>query len=135
MRIKFLGCFFFSVDIFEQNSPIFGSKLCTALCRLFFKVSEMTCIHLRVPRIVYFKVGLHWASASTLRQHCDDASDTAVIENNGVTSEWVATLFWSDSNENRIASVVAVLTLMLGVNGALRFSLCMYFQLLLCYIT
>ena len=96
MTIKFLGCFF-SVDIFEQNSPIFESKLCTTLWRLCFKVSEMTWIHLRDPRIVYFRAHLHQASASMLRQLCDDARNTVLTENNGVTSKWVATPFWSDS--------------------------------------
>ena len=31
---------------------------------------------------------LHQASASTLRQLCDDASDSVLIENNGVTQNW-----------------------------------------------
>ena len=31
---------------------------------------------------------LHQASVSTLRQLCDDATDNAVIENNGVTPDW-----------------------------------------------
>ena len=30
---------------------------------------------------------LHQASSSTLRQLCDDASDTVLIENNGVAQE------------------------------------------------
>ena len=58
-------------------------------------------------------------SESTLRQLCDEASDTVLIENSGVTRKWVATPFLSDSiafNENRITSVIAVFTLMLGVN-------------------
>ena len=42
-------------------------------------------------------------------QHCNDASNAAVIENNGVTLEWVFNSFSSDSivfNENGIASVI-----------------------------
>ena len=37
---------------------------------------------------------------------CDDASDTVLIENNGVTRKWVATPFWIDSivfSKNNIA--------------------------------
>ena len=63
---------------------------------------------------------LHQASAPTLRQLCDDACDSVLIENNGVAPEWVCNPFSSDStvfNENRIASVIAELTLTLGVNG------------------
>ena len=54
------------------------------------------------------------------RQHCDDDCDSVLIENNGVTPEWVCNPFSSDStvfNENRIAIVIAVLTLTLGVKG------------------
>ena len=46
------------------------------------------------------------------RQRCNEASDTALIENNGVTPKWVATPFWSDSivfNENSITSIIAEL--------------------------
>ena len=42
------------------------------------------------------------------------------IEANGVSSKWVANPIWTNSivfNENRIASVIATFTLMLGVNG------------------
>ena len=55
---------------------------------------------------------LHWASASILWQCYDDASNTALIENNGVTQKWVSTPFWGDSivfNENSIANVTAAL--------------------------
>ena len=34
---------------------------------------------------------LHQASASTLRQLCNDATGSVLIENNGVTPEWAAT--------------------------------------------
>ena len=40
------------------------------------------------------KARLHQAPASTLRQPGDDASDTVLIENNGVTRKWVATPIW-----------------------------------------
>ena len=57
------------------------------------------------------KVRLHQASSSTMVQLCDDdASNTVLIENNGVTWKWVTTPNRSDSfvfNENRIASVIA----------------------------
>ena len=56
----------------------------------------------------------------------DDARDTVLIENNGVTPKWVATPFWSDSivfSENSITSVMGELsqqlTLTLSVNGPL----------------
>ena len=58
-----------------------------------------------------------FTSVSTLRQLCNDA--TGLIENNGAARKWVASLFWSDSivfKENSIPSVIAALTLMLGVN-------------------
>ena len=59
---------------------------------------------------------LHQASASTLRQLCDDASDTALVENNGVTPDLGCNPFWSNSiGFNQ--SLVAALTLTLGVNG------------------
>ena len=54
------------------------------------------------------------------RQRFDDACDSVLIENNGVTPESVCNPFQSDStvfNENRIASVIEALMLMLGVNG------------------
>ena len=68
------------------------------------------CLH---GIVTGFRVCLHQALASTLRQLCGDASDTVLIENNEVTRKWVATPFWSDSivfNENRIASVIAELS-------------------------
>ena len=54
-----------------------------------------------------FRAHLHQASASTLQQLCNDASESVV--NNGVSWKWVATPFWSDPvvfNENRIASII-----------------------------
>ena len=39
-----------------------------------------------------FRARLHQASVSTLRQLCDDASDTVLIENNGVVKNGVATV-------------------------------------------
>ena len=52
---------------------------------------------------------LHQALASTLRQLCNDASNSVLSENNGVAWKWVATLFWSDCivfNENSITSII-----------------------------
>ena len=63
---------------------------------------------------------LHQASASMLQQLCDDAYNSVVNENNGVTPELDCNRFSNDStdfNENKIASVTAALTLTLGVNG------------------
>ena len=62
------------------------------------------------------KACLHQASTSMLR----DATDSVLIGNSGVACKWVATPFWSDSiifNENGIVSIIAALTLMLGING------------------
>ena len=53
---------------------------------------------------------LHRVSVSTLRPLCDDASYSVLIENNGVTEKWIATILWSNTivfNENIIASVMA----------------------------
>ena len=66
------------------------------------------------------RVRLHRASASTLLQLCDDASNTVLIANNGVAAEWGCNPFSSNSivfNENSIASVITEMTLMLVVNG------------------
>ena len=62
----------------------------------------------RVRSFFCFRVRLHQASASTLRELCEDTSNRILIESNGVTQEWAATHF-QDSivfNENRIASVI-----------------------------
>ena len=53
-----------------------------------------------------------FTSELTLRQLCDDASDTILIENIGGAPEWSCNPFSSDSivfNENSIASVIAEL--------------------------
>ena len=42
---------------------------------------------------------LHQASASTLRQLCNDACNSVLIENNGVAPEWGCNLFSSDSTD------------------------------------
>ena len=52
-------------------------------------------------------------SESTLPQLCNDASDTAVIENNGVLQNGIATLFLGDSivfSENSIVGVIPELS-------------------------
>ena len=64
----------------------------------------------------------HPAAASMLRQRCDDASSTVLIENSQITWKWVAAPIWRYSivfNENSIASIIAALTLTLGVNESL----------------
>ena len=56
------------------------------------------------------------------RQRCDEACNSVLIENNGVTQESVATPFWSDSivfSENSIAIIRVVTALTLGVNKPL----------------
>ena len=60
-----------------------------------------------------FRARLYQASASTLRQHYDDACDSVLIDNNGDAQEWSCNLFSSDSivfNENRTARVIADLS-------------------------
>ena len=55
-----------------------------------------------------------------LRQYWDDASDTALIEHNGVAQEWGCNPFWSGStvfNQSSIAIIIAVLTFTLTVKG------------------
>ena len=47
----------------------------------------------RVRRFFCFRVRLHRASASTLREPRDDTSNCILIESNGVTQEWAATHF------------------------------------------
>ena len=62
----------------------------------------------------YFKASLGHVYARRRRQRCYDACDSVLIENNGVDREWVWNPFLSDStvfNENRIASIIAALTL------------------------
>ena len=41
-----------------------------------------------IKRNMMVRARLYWASASMLRQCCDDASDTGLIENNGVFPKW-----------------------------------------------
>ena len=48
-----------------------------------------------VHAIIRLRVRLHWASALMLRQLCDDATDSVLIENNGDVWKWVATPLWS----------------------------------------
>ena len=72
---------------------------------------------------IFVRAGLHQASSSMLRQLSDDASDSVLIESNGITPELGCNPFSSNSivfNENRIASVIAQLLLTLGVNEALH---------------
>ena len=59
------------------------------------------------------RIRLHQVPMSTMRQYCDDTSDTALIENNEVAPDWDCYSFWSDSivfNESSIANVIAALS-------------------------
>ena len=72
---------------------------------------------------IVIRARLHQVSESMLRQIVHDASDTVLIENNGVAWKWVAPLFWSNSivfNETSITSIITTLMLTLGVNGPFR---------------
>ena len=51
-----------------------------------------------------------------LRQLCDNACESVLSENNGFAQKWSEYIVFI---QKRIASVVAVVTLMLGVNGPL----------------
>ena len=78
--------------------------------------------HKSTTRNINLRARLHQASPSTLRQLCDDACDSVVIEINGIAPEWVCNPFSSDPtvfHENRIVSVIAALKLTLGINGPL----------------
>ena len=72
---------------------------------------------------------LHQVSASTLRQRCDDASDTVLMENNGVAPEWGCNQSLRDITVLCNCRVVAMLMLTLGVNGPLEFESRNYFHL------
>ena len=73
----------------------------------------------------WVRAGLHQSSASMLRQLCDDARDTVLIENKEVAPDWGCNLFLSNSiifNENNITSGIVELShhwLTLGVNRPL----------------
>ena len=91
--------------------PCWRSYLTTWVhCLTGCTCSINTTVSLSVTRL---RARLHQASASTLRQRCDDACDSVLIEINGVTWKWVANPIWSNSvdfNENRIASIIAALS-------------------------
>ena len=78
----------------DINVNLIKDKSVARLMRLRNQSLRSSSIHV-VKRLI--RVRLHQTSASTLRQLCDDASDTALIENNGVASKWVAALFLTDS--------------------------------------
>ena len=96
---------------------------------------ESTCI--RTFCVYVQKTPLGPVYTKRQRQCCDDACDSVLIENNGVAPEWVRNPFSSDStvlNENKIASIIAALTLPLGVNGPLRCcSFILFVQLTISY--
>ena len=92
--------------------------LCMCICITIDSMLNFdTDAHAHVTCKQDFRARLHQAAALTQSQPCHDASDTAIIENNRVTPEWVAIQFWGNStclnffNETNIASVIAVLTL------------------------
>ena len=62
-----------SVKTFRENARVFFH---TEL----LKISD-------IDKYPYLRARLHQASASSLRQLCKDASDTALIENNGVAPD------------------------------------------------
>ena len=51
-------------------------------------IRQNSQLHFRHETKGSFRAHLHQASASTLRQLCDEASDSVLIENNGVVLEW-----------------------------------------------
>ena len=71
-------------------------------------------VHYRPVHFIFrARACLHQVSASTLQQLSDDTSDSVLIENNGVTTEWGCNPFSSDSivfNQNRIGSVIVELS-------------------------
>ena len=53
-------------------------------------------LYIIVVVLYHLRARLHYASASMLRQCCNDTSDTVLIENNRVASEWGCSPFWSN---------------------------------------
>ena len=108
-------------------------RICRHRPRLYCLLSQGFWKHFPVHGLRHFLVPQEqcqlksWKSLKAIytkhqRQHCDDACDSALIENNRVAPEWVCNPFSSNStvfNEDRITSVIAALTLMLDVNGPL----------------
>ena len=82
------------------------------------KCGDATDIRVRIHILlslvhIHVKPRLYQASLSTLRQLCDDVSDTVLIENNRVAPEWGCNPFSNDSivfNKNIIASIIAELS-------------------------
>ena len=80
-------------------------------------------LHIESMQVSDQKLMVHLHQASMRRQLGYDASDSVLIENNGVTPDWDCNQFSSDTdvfNENRIASIITELsqcwTLTLDVN-------------------
>ena len=72
---------------------------------------------------VTLRTHLHQTTASTLRQLCDDANDSVLIENNRVTAGWDFNSFLVTpliSMRIELSSLMAELSLTLSVNGPLR---------------
>ena len=86
------------------------------ICKKFVSVETFGC-WVSVNRIFigiveFVRARLHQASESIWRQHCNDACDTALIDQKGVAPKLGATPFSSDSiltNENCVTSVIATL--------------------------
>ena len=106
-----INCFNYIADLFAKSQIFHVCLMCISIKILsYFSVNYV------------LRARLHQTSVLTLQQLCNDASNTALIENNGVTLKWVATLFWSDSidsNDSSISRVITALTLTLGVNGTI----------------
>ena len=84
----------------------------TILCNYTWVNFMLVGKHVKIT----FRARLHQASESMLRQLCNDASYTVLIEKNGVVWKWVAIRFWSDSivfNENSVTSVIAIVIVMI----------------------
>ena len=92
---------------------------CDCECDLFFTTNGLYGIFSVIVVIVLCE---HLGPVYTERQRqcCDDTCNSVLTENNRVTPDWVCNSFSSDStvfNENSFTSVIATLTLTIGVNG------------------
>ena len=82
---------------FRQEDFLVTRRKC--LCTVeFLQRQGITCMCLQYGgaclTFMLIETRLHQASMQGKR--CNDASDTTLIEINGVAQEWVATPFWSD---------------------------------------
>ena len=100
---------------FKPYNPFFPVHVqCERFCIILVLVTVLDKASMNTPLgSVYTK---------RQRQCCDDACDSVLTENNGVAPEWSCNPFSSNStvfNDNSMTSVIAALTLTLGVNGPL----------------